>query len=442
MPDVTAPTRAELREWAANLQPEVPLDVGDPAETRYVQLAEAGRGEVDDLQATIELSYGATTQLLTGPSGSGKTTELYRLRRDLRALDYQATVVPITDYVSESSPLDVTELLIALAVGAHDAVTGGARDAQPGFGARLGALLRRLHVDLDVAGVTAKVSADGIEIGAAGQKVGLNLAEEIKSSRPFVDELRQKLSYHLKPLYDEVATFLIELLPPAENAGAVLIVDGLEKLRGTSDEDVDVQRSVEALFVNHAAKLRFRSHHTVYTVPTNLQFLSPGVLPYDGRMFVPVPHVTARGGGTDPAAEQNLAELREVVARRIPVGRIFAGTGDLDAVLHASGGHLRDIFRILQRLMNLTLRLGLELPLPREQIDEAIALVARDFATPTREQAAFLTEVAAGDGKVQPDDGSVQLMARLLQSHMLLAHRNGEDWYEVHPLARRGLGLS
>src|SRR4051812_24116944 len=102
---MTAPSRAELREWAANLRPDVPLDVGDPEDAAlYVQLAEAARGEVDDMQATIELAYTATTQLLTGPSGSGKTTELYRLRRDLRAIGYVATIVPITDYVSESSP--------------------------------------------------------------------------------------------------------------------------------------------------------------------------------------------------------------------------------------------------------------------------------------------------------------------------------------------------
>ena len=32
-------------------------------------------------------------------------------------------------------------------------------------------------------------------------------------------------------------------------------------------------------------------------------------------------------------------------------------------------------------------------------------------------------------------------MARLLVTHMLLGHLNGEDWYEVHPLTRRSLGL-
>lgn len=440
---MTTPTRAELREWAANLRPEVPLDVDKPADAaRYVRLADAGRGEVDDMQATVELAFQATTQLLTGPSGSGKTTELYRLRRDLRAQGYEATVVPITNYVSESSPLDVTEFLIALAVGAHDAVTPPGQAAQrPGFVARLGGLLRRLNVDLDIAGVTAKLSADGIEVGAVGSSVGLSLGDEIRTSRPFVDELRQKLSFHLKPLYDEVAAFLVDLLPQHETLGAVLIVDGLEKLRGTSDDDVDVQRSVEALFVNHAAKMRFASHHMIYTVPTYLQFIAPGVLPFDSVQFVPVPHVRSRGGQPDPVAERNMAELREVVARRVPSEEIFGGTDLLDDVLRASGGHLRDIFRILLQLMNLILRLGLELPLKTEHVTEAIDLVARGFATVTREQGDFLRAVDAGNGTVQPTGDAVQLMARLLQSHMLLAHRNGETWYEVHPLARRALGL-
>lgn len=437
---MSVPTRAELREWSANLQPEVPLDVGDPKETRYVALAEAGRGAVDEMQATIELAMESTTQLLTGPSGSGKTTELYRLRRDLNAAGYSATVIDITRYISQSSSIDVTEFLLAIALGAHDALTPPGEVARrPSFLARLGGMLRRLNVDLEIGGVSAKVSSDGVEVGAAGATVGLNLAAEMKTSQPFVAQLRQKLSYHLAPLYDEVAAFLIELLPEEETAGSVLIVDGLEKLRGTTDDDLDVQRSIEALFVNHASKLRFASHHLVYTVPTYLQFTSPGALPYDARLFVPVPHVAPRPGHSDGRAVRNIEELREVVARRVPVDRIFDADG-LAAVIAASGGHLRDLFRILQKLINLMLRLGLELPVTAGNVDEAITEVGRYFAPRTEEQAAFLRAVAAGDGTVRPMAGHVQLMARLVQGHMLLAHLNGEDWYEVHPLARRALG--
>lgn len=231
-------------------------------------------------------------------------------------------------------------------------------------------------MDLDVGGVAAKVAAGRIEVGVAGATVGLDLGDEIRTSRPFVAELRQRLSFHLKPLYDEVAEFLRDLLPDDQAAGSVLVVDGLEKLRGTTDDDTAVQRSIEALFVNHAD---------------------------DARLFVPVPHVRSRtGGGQDASATHNISELREVVSRRIPIGRIFADPDLVDAVILASGGHLRDVFRILQRLMNLTLRLGLRLPLPAQFVDEAIGLHGLDFAAMTAEQATFLRRVAAGDGTVQP----------------------------------------
>lgn len=442
---MSTPTRTELRAWTANLA-LVPLDVGDPKETRYVALADAGRSAVDELQVTIELATDTTAQLLSGPSGSGKTTELYRLRRDLLNAGYHATVFDITSYLNESSSVDVTEFLIALALGAHDALTPEpAEPERPSFVARLGAMLRRLNINIEIAGVSATLSRDAVEVGALGAKVGIDLSAELKSSAPFVDELRSKLSFHIPQLYDEVAAFLRELLPDLDSErdqGSVLIVDGLEKLRGTTANDLNVQKSVEALFVNHASRLKFGSHHLIYTVPTYLQFTAPGALPYDARLFVPVPHVHRRAGRADDAgAAENVAELREVVARRVPVDRIFTDSGLLDAVILASGGHLRDLFRLLQRLINLMLRLSIELPVIAANVEEAIQLVARDFAAMTAEQADFLRSVASGEGVVRPLAGEVQLMARLVQSHMLLGHVNGEDWYEVHPLARRALGL-
>ncbi|MFN2494410.1 MAG: hypothetical protein ABR608_00660, partial [Pseudonocardiaceae bacterium] len=123
-----------------------------------------------------------------------------------------------------------------------------------------------------------------------------------------------------------------------------------------------------------------------------------------------------------------------------PVDRIFAD-GQLDTIIRASGGHLRDLFMLLRQVVNLLLRRSLTPPLHDEHVEEAISLVAHDFMKMTAEQKAFLRRVAAGDGTVDPRESEVQLMARLLQSYMLLGHLNGQDWYEVHPLARRALGL-
>ncbi|MGH3568487.1 MAG: hypothetical protein ACRDRH_21170 [Pseudonocardia sp.] len=69
---MSRPTRDELRKWSANLKPDEPLDVADPNEMRYVALAEAGRGAVDDMQATIELALESTTHASHRPLRLGK----------------------------------------------------------------------------------------------------------------------------------------------------------------------------------------------------------------------------------------------------------------------------------------------------------------------------------------------------------------------------------
>ncbi|MGH4010574.1 MAG: hypothetical protein ACRDTH_20850 [Pseudonocardiaceae bacterium] len=438
---MTTPSRQQLRDWSAELTLD-PLDPADPAETRYVPLADAGRAAVDELLATIELALDSTTQLLSGPSGSGKTTELYRLRGELERADFHAAIFNVGLYINESSPIDVTEFLIALALGAHDVLGTPEADRRPGFADRLRRLMDRLKISVDVPGLSATVSRDGLEVEAMGASVEVDLQRELKSSQAVVAELRSKLTYHIGQLYEEVASFLTTLLPADDpGQGSVLIVDGLEKLLGTSENDVAVQESVQALFVAHASKLKFGSHHMIYTVPTYLQFTAPGALPFDSRVLpVPVPHVRPRPGEAAGTVVKAVTELREVVSRRLPVDQIFAGK-QLDAIIQASGGQLRDLFTLLRQVVNLMLRRTLIPPLRDEHVEEAIGLVAHDFLAMTAEQEAFLRRVAAGDGTVRPAESEVQMMARLLQSHMLLGHLNGQDWYEVHPLARRALGL-
>ncbi len=439
---MTEVSRGELRKWHHALTLG-PLAADDP---RYVELQDAGRGAVDEIMAEIELHFDSTTQLLSGPSGSGKTTELLRLQHELEQAGFRVVLLDATRYVNESAPISITEFLVALGLGASDALHRP-EHTKPDFGARLLTLLRRLNVSLDVGPLSASVSSDAVSVGALGATLEVDIQRELTSSRPFVDELRSKLSFHIGQLYDEVAAFVADLIaqtePERESAGFVFLVDSLERIRGTTDDDEEVQASVQRLFVNHASRLKFTAHHTVYTVPTYLQLTTPGALPYDSRVHpVPVPHLTTRDGKIDAAALESLAELREVVHRRLPVERIFAEDTQLDQIIRASGGHLRDLFTLLRQLINLVLRLSVPLPVSDEHIEEAIGNVAHDFSQLTTQQESFLRRIAAGDGSVRPEESEVQRMALLLQSHMLLGHLNGTgDWYEVHPLARRALGL-
>ncbi|MGI8575781.1 MAG: hypothetical protein ACR2MA_10685 [Egibacteraceae bacterium] len=99
------------------------------------------------------------------------------------------------------------------------------------------------------------------------------------------------------------------------------------------------------------------------------------------------------------------------------------------------------IFAILQEVIMLVHARGAPLPAEAAIVEEAIGNVALGFSSITAEDAVFLSQVDEGQGDVRPSADRVGQFARLLHTHMILAHLNHENWYEIHPLARRALGL-
>lgn len=424
---------------------ELTLDPLDPNDRRYVALDEAGRAAIDEIHATIDLELNTTTQLLSGPRGSGKTTELRRLRRALEQDGFTVALVDILQFINQSMPVDVADFLVALALGVGEELPP--TDPARSFGNRLSAFLRRLDVKIKAGPVAVSASKDKVGASAFGVSLDVDLKRDLKGSQVFVEELRQKLASQIPQLREEVADFFQELVSQnrvnnPDTRGVVVIVDSLEKLRGTLENDSMVQASVEGLFVHHADKLRFKSHHMVYTVPTYLLFTAPGMLQYDGPVRpVPIPHLHNRNGDIDADAEQTMSELVEVVEKRVPWKEMLGERELLHRVIHSSGGHLRDIFIILRQVITTAYGRGLTLPMSEDHVEDALNSVAHGFSSVTREQANFLRQVTATKGVPEPTDSEVQLMARLMDTHMLLGHKNGQDWYEVHPLARRVLAL-
>lgn len=316
---------------------------------------------------------------------------------------------------------------------------------KPGFGQRLQALLGRFSVKVNAGPLALAASAQQVSVTAPGAEVELSLKDELRSSPDLVRELREKLAFHLGALHTEVAEFLADLVAwnttPQHSSGVVLVVDSLEKLRGTAANALAVQESVERLFVQHARRLRFDSHHTVYTVPVYLQFTAPGALSFDGAVRpVPVPHVCEHDGSVDEGCHRTRAELREIVERRLPWRDVLPDEAALVRLVEASGGHLRVLFSLLRSVVTLVLRRNRTLPIDADDVDEAIRQVAHGFSGPTKEQADFLRRiVTAPGGYIEPLRDEVPLLALLLQTQMVLGHANGRDWYEVHPLARRTL---
>lgn len=311
----------------------------DEGKRYYVEFSQANVAEVAALGATIELASEATAQVLTGPNGSGKTTELLRLARDLRGQGHSVAYVDVLPLLSQTSPVGIVDFLVAIALGVTDKI--GTDDRREGAWQRLRDLVDRVSVQ-----------GAGVTLGGVG--VTVDLKAELKGNRAFVERLRSHLEPNLASFVLEIQRFIGEFYGNADGL-AVLIVDSTEKLGG-SDE---VLGSVKDLFLYHGDKLRIPGVHVIYTVPPYLPTLVPGFLISFDRTVrqVLTPKLTTHAGSRD---DEHVRETRrllvDVVQQREPSWEQLLAPDQLDRLITASGGHRRDLFRLVKETISKSLR--------------------------------------------------------------------------------------
>lgn len=109
--------------------------------------------------------------------------------------------------------------------------------------------------------------------------------------------------------------------------------------------------------------------------------------------------------------------------------------GLADRLIEVCGGHPRDLLYLLREAL---LRTN-ALPVPAETIEKAIAAVRSTFLPIAVEDAKWLDQIAKLRASALPSASpeDVGRLTRFLDSHLVLYLRNGEDWYDVHPLIRK-----
>jgi hypothetical protein len=126
--------------------------------------------------------------------------------------------------------------------------------------------------------------------------------------------------------------------------------------------------------------------------------------------------------------------LANIVAKRGDWTRLLGKREVLDDLIELSGGHLRDLFRLLQEILRRTR----ELPVPEHTAEAAIRHVRSNLLPIADEDALALAQIAethqANIGAHTPAE--LARFARYLDTHLALCYLNGEEWYEVHPLIR------
>ena len=135
-----------------------------------------------------------------------------------------------------------------------------------------------------------------------------------------------------------------------------------------------------------------------------------------------------------------------LVARRFDqvekdsLGRVFDGlqTGHaqplLDRLIGASGGHFRDLFRLIRESI-----IGAKaLPVSPSVIDHAIYKVRSSFLPIAVQDARALQRVADLQAAAHEtsSDADIRQLAGFMNTHRVLYFINGEEWYDIHPLIR------
>jgi hypothetical protein len=423
----------ELRRFISLCDPMRPLEPGDPL---YVPFDEGtpvrgGEGQscIDQLQRLIYLKD-ETRQLFTGFPGTGKTTELKRLQVRLSAakdLPTHAIYIDFEQWLDRYTPVSITDVLRVLAncLDREAAIAENKNpDDEPGYLRRFFEFLAQTDFELSKIGFSA---------------YGASFMLELKNNPSMRQRAEQQLKVRFQQFAKEAESAMVQAIVRIKAAlhvmRVVVIADGLEKFAPLREEDRQtMEASVESVFVQHAGLLELPCH-VIYTFPLWLRFRAAelGAL-YEGQPAVlPMVKIADQSGRAFPTG---IAKLRDLVARRLDVPRLFGA--DLDATLmplvEASGGYPRDLLRMVRQVL-IDVR---EFPVTAHAAQRVIDELTQQYAFVVRgTNLPLLGKISTTHALPQDSAEEVAQFGRLLERWLVLAYRNGDEWYDLHPLVRR-----
>jgi hypothetical protein len=425
----------KLLEILRDIQYEQGLALDDQ---RYIDTAAARGSEKTlgriakrfglDLASGDFVPLGQRHLLLFGHTGSGKTTEL---RRYADKLSGPGRYVPIeldVRQVLDPNNLRYTDILMAL----------------------MSLLLERLEkesIHLDRARTQAledwfaeRVTKEE-RLKEFSAKVSTSVAGKggipflVKLAAAFTSDLRSNVSYKeemrtvVQNTFTQFAEIFNELLASAE-AGIEAKGRGRKVLFVVDGTDRMSLKDTVQLFVSDAEQLNAIQAHVVYTASIDQK--------YDGRIAGKFDEIVLsmikpfERDGTTPAPEGRRV-LREILLARAHES-VFENDGAIDVLVDASGGHPRDLLRLLKYACETA---------EEPRIGEATARAAVDqLASDYRrllERDDYPELVRADEDR--ENVGHDERLRRLLRMTAVLEYNDGA-WRACHPAIRQLAGYA
>jgi len=421
--------RQKLKSFHAQLV-DRPLDPAkDQCYVQYLGTADGVGDPIAEIATQIDWSEAASVNLLSGQRGSGKSTELRRLKMILEENGCVVFLRDMGDYMSLTTPVEITDFLLSIMLGLSEAFEEkyGKNPTDRGYGERLVNFLKR----------EVKFEELSFE-GGDGCKVGVKAS--LKEDPDFKKRLQEYCKGHVARLVRQAHEFATEVVEEVRknehdpNKKVVFLVDSVEQIRGVGANAAEVHRSVENLFSMHADSLHLPLLHVVYTIPPYLVPLTPGLGRHLGGNIVyqlPSIHVFKRNGELD---QDGLDIIHRIIGCRFAGWREIFTETQLNRMALGIGGDLRNLFRLIGNTLIKTAGRGI--PVADETITEAENHLRREMLPIAEDDRAWLKKISASKQSGLQSVAELPRLARFFDTSMVLNYRNGDDWYDVHPLLK------
>ncbi|AFY33698.1 AAA family ATPase [Calothrix sp. PCC 7507] len=385
-----------------------------------------------------------TCTLFTGHIGCGKSTELLRLQGDLERLGFHVVYFESSEDL-EMTDVDIADVLLAIARRVSQSLGKITLEETGKFNELLQGAWKVLNSE--VTGVKLKLPTVG-DVGYSAEKEKLSLAfgiGEITTKTKNDPTLREKLNQYLGPQKTQLLEAINrELLEPAiaklkqqGKTGLVVIVDNLDRIDNRVKSWGRPQQ--EYLFVDQGEFMTKLNCHLVYTMPLSLKFSNDyGMLtqrfPEDPKVLPMVPVKWPDGS----VHAQGMALMQQMVlARAFPdlqpeerlnnITEIFDSVETLARLCNMSGGHVRDLLRLL----NTWIMEEMTLPLSRDTLEQVIRSRRNEMTMPISDDEWQLLRHVKQRKKVSDDQG----YQKMIRSRFVFEYRDGgESWFDVNPI--------
>ena len=271
---------------------------------------------------------------------------------------------------------------------------------------------------------------------------GLKL--ELKGNPTFKERIQAASRNNLSALVRDARNFVLEVnelvqAREGRDQKIVLIADSVERLRGVNaDGAKKVFDSAVALFSGNPDNLKFPPLHVVYSVPPYLSALTANLSAlYSSQMvFLASAHVfeaPAAGNSRRPSS-RGLDALRRMVSQRYADWAEVLSAAQIDRLALATGGDIRDFFRLIAACLVKARNPKLSLPVSDQVLVDVENAMRREMLPIPDEDKDWLKEIATSHQAELKSMDRLSTLGRYFDTRLVLNYRNGSDWYDVHPL--------